>query len=156
MLSNELKRYILEEEFPRLVSFAKEIQTCKRKAVGCSVFNVVMSPNHGQMWTKCVLTSNGPSGEGNTCSGEVGNCGCSHAEPRACLLAMEEDVLREVNNNSLMICTYSPCTNCANIIVDSGIIDAVVYDILTEHDKRGVYILKRAMPVFSREDLCTN
>lgn len=161
LLSNELKRYIVEEEFPAIQEYAKANQTCKRKAVGCSVLEIWNEPVRpgilSESITRPILVHNGPSGDGHECSDQVGNCGCSHAEPRACIAVMcDEPRLREVRDNAQMVCTYSPCTNCANIIVDSGVIDAVVYDILTEHDRRGVLILKRAMPVFNREDLCTS
>ena len=53
----------------------------------------------------------------------------------------------------LVFCTYSPCTNCANIILDAGIVQAVFYDTLTKHDQRGVEFLEAAMPVFTREDV---
>jgi deoxycytidylate deaminase len=46
----------------------------------------------------------------------------------------------------VVVGTYSPCSFCANVIVDAGIAHTVVYDILTEHDKRGVEILNRGLP----------
>jgi deoxycytidylate deaminase len=42
--------------------------------------------------------------------------------------------------------TYSPCSFCANVLVDAGLVHVVVYDVLTEHDKRGVEILNRGLP----------
>jgi deoxycytidylate deaminase len=41
----------------------------------------------------------------------------------------------------ILLCTYSPCTNCANIINDSAIINGVVYRHLTQHDTLGVDLL---------------
>ncbi len=53
----------------------------------------------------------------------------------------------------IMVCTYSPCTNCANIIIDSGIVKGIVWDILTEHDKRGAEFLRSAMDVITKAEL---
>ena len=54
-----------------------------------------------------------------------------------------------------MLCTYSPCTNCANIILQSGIIEGVVYKILTEHDKRGDEFLRKSIDVLTTKELLT-
>jgi deoxycytidylate deaminase len=110
---------------------------CKRKNVGCTIFSV---NDYGQVIQVC-FTHNGPSKKAE-CSNVVGGCGCSHAEPRAMLECYRKGYLpRTFSAKLVMVCLYSPCTNCANIINDAGIIDAVVYDILTQHDTRGRDIL---------------
>ncbi len=116
----------VKAEFDRL----KEITQCgcKRKVVRCSVWLDGMN---------LATTMNGPSG--TECTNKVGDCGCSHAEPR--VLFYIARFLR-CTQPYTMVCTYSPCTNCANIIVDSKLIDTVYYETLTEHDKRGVAILE--------------
>lgn len=67
------------------------------------------------------------------CSGEKGNCGCIHAEIRLLLTTEGRGILHS---------TYSPCTNCANAIVASNRFAAVLYDIPTEHDLRGIEFLR--------------
>jgi len=141
----------IKQEFGILAEYAEGKRTCKRKAVGCSIIEI-----HTRLpgVNRIVLSHNGPSGFENECSGVVGNCGCSHAEPRAVFKYLNK--LKKDYGDclwSIMICNYSPCTNCANIIVDSGIITAVVYKILTEHDIRGVEILKRSLDIFSITEL---
>jgi len=59
----------------------------------------------------------------------------------------------EFLGSKIMFCTYSPCTNCANIILDSGVINGVIYDILTEHDTRGLAFLQSQIPCVTREEL---
>lgn len=141
----------IENEFKIITDYALENQTCKRKAVGCSI---IEANNKEETLERVIITHNGPSGLNNKCSNVVGNCGCSHAEPRAILKYLKLLGKKYKDNVwSIMICTYSPCTNCANIIVDSNIITAVVYKILTEHDIRGAEILKRSLRIFTVEEL---
>lgn len=112
---------------------AEENQKCKRKAVGCAI--------QIQDGNNCVITifsANGPA-KGHNCSNVVGNCGCAHAEPRAIMAA-----LRQRWDACTLICKYSPCTNCANIIVDSQIVKKVVWEIDTGHDMRGIEILRNS------------
>ena len=106
------------------------MNTCKRKVVNCTIINHI-----GQFTN----TKNGPT-QGHQCSNEVGNCGCAHAEPRAIIAALKS----EWYVDCILVCDYSPCSNCANIIIDSGIVTKVGYNILTEHDKRGVKLLKNS------------
>jgi deoxycytidylate deaminase len=111
-------------------------QCCLRKAVGAGCFKV---RTDGHV-AKVAIANNGPSAEEHVCTNEVGKCGCAHAEPRAILAALRAGIKeREL----VMLSSYSPCTNCANIIVDSGLVSLVVYDVLTEHDPRGLEILTR-------------
>lgn len=140
----------IESEFKIIADYAQENQTCKRKAVGCSI---IEANNKEEILERIIITHNGPSGI-NKCSNIVGNCGCSHAEPRAILKYLKFLGKKHKDNIwSIMICTYSPCTNCANIIIDSNIITAVVYKILTKHDTRGKKILKQSLRIFTAEEL---
>lgn len=134
--------------FPEIIEFAQVRQECLRKAVGCAS---LLIHNDGHT-TKTDMVHNGPSREGHVCSNEVGNCGCSHAEPR-----LVQEILKRggVQGTLILVCTYSPCTNCANIVIDSGLFSGCVYDILTEHDKRGAEFLKEAMLVNTRQELIT-
>lgn len=138
---NHVFTKILED----LNRLAAKDQKCKRKAVGCGLveFNLNTSEAH-----LVAIGVNGPSS--GECNGEVGKCGCSHAEPRAIMSLMRQNI----HSKHLMICSYSPCTNCANIIVDSQRVNGVVYGIFTDHDPRGVEILRRAgIPVYALGDL---
>lgn len=119
---------------------AKKNTTCLRKAVGCGLVH----------WSGTVVfANNGPSVKNAVCSNVVGNCGCSHAEPRAIIRALKSGLTK----GFILVCTYSPCTNCANIIIDSGIVELVVYKILTEHDVRGSELLANVMPTIQLKDI---
>ncbi len=133
-------------EFTRIQKYAEENQVCLRKAVGCSLGFIK------DVFRPAITNHNGPSREGHPCSNVVGNCGCSHSEPRACMAARALGIQGE-KVTRIMVCTFSPCTNCANIILDSGCVDVVVYHILTEHDKRGAEFLNDAIQVVTRQQL---
>ncbi len=135
----------LNNLFEEILSFAERNQVCKRKAVGCVA--VVIGANE---LLHIAMKHNGPSREGYPCTNEIGNCGCSHSESRVVQSAIEEWGMED---KLILVCTYSPCTNCANIVIDSGLFCGVVYDILTMHDKRGEKFLREAMNVMSRKEL---
>jgi deoxycytidylate deaminase len=77
-----------------------------------------------------IMRFNGPSRNGVSCLNIKGACGCSHAEPR---VLMDACRMRWEYHSAIMLCTYSPCVNCANIILDSGIVCGVVYKIFAPH-----------------------
>jgi len=136
--------------FKVILEVAEQNQTCKRKAVGCRLVSF-----EDEMMIDSKVVYNGPSFN-NVCSNEKGNCGCSHAEPRAIMQHLKGFARTEMvlNEKVWMVCTYSPCTNCANIIVDSGIVQGVFRDILTEHDVRGEKILLDAgIKVITKQQL---
>lgn len=132
---------------------AEQNQTCKRKAVGCAVVEIGLRP----VWTAkkypprlyvkpLIMAVNGPL-SGHECSNVVGGCGCVHAEQRAVI----DLVFARANvpcpgflepRHTILLCKYSPCTHCANLIVACQEITDVVYDVLTEHDTRGIDILR--------------
>lgn len=135
----------LNNLFEEILLFAERNQVCKRKAVGCAAVGVGASE-----LLPIAMKHNGPSRVGHECTNETGNCGCSHSEPRVVQEAIEE---WDMDDKLILVCTYSPCTNCANIVIDSRLFGGVIYDILTEHDKRGEKFLREAMPVLSRKEL---
>ena len=138
-MKDEILEHLIE-----LKLWAENNQTCLRKAVGCKVVLF----ERGNVLSMGIA-HNGPSVVGAVCSNEVGNCGCSHAEPRVI-----QQLYRFSDTRKFwMLCTYSPCTNCANIIIDSGLIVGVIYEILTDHDKRGAKLLRKVMPVLDLNDL---
>lgn len=61
-----------------------------------------------------VKATNGNLGE---CTGEVGNCGCIHAE---------DNLLSNNKGIKIIYVNYSPCINCAKKIVEYGI-KTVIY-----------------------------
>lgn len=114
---------------------------CKRKVVVSTLVN----PTTGTR--KCPLYRNGPIIPDAVCSGVIGGCGCYHAEIR---MLIENATTAK---GSVAVVTYSPCTNCANALIHSGVI-AVIYGIFTEHDPGAVDRLKSAgIPVWSRKEL---
>jgi deoxycytidylate deaminase len=137
--------------FSELLEFAERNQKCLRKAVGCAA---ITSQSIEGANTPLLIhqVHNGPSRDGHECTNEVGNCGCSHAEPRLVQAALEENYSEMP---LIILCTYSPCTNCANIVIDSGLFKGIIYSILTEHDKRGAQFLKEAMHVMTVDELNT-
>lgn len=98
---------------------------CKRKLVKAS-FIWFSEP---EFICERAYAVNGPV-QGSVCSNEIGNCGCMHAEIRL--------LLHNPHIHGLMACQYSPCTQCANAIVDSRRVTGVVYLIPTQHDLRGL------------------
>lgn len=126
---------------------AEHKTTCLRKGVGCTL---ILPRIKGS----CIIrASNGPSRSGHKCTNVVGGCGCSHSEPRVIMKAMMSSLFCSYNQKAIMVCTYSPCTNCANIIIDSDIVEGIVWSILTEHDKRGAEFLRDAMDVLTTDQL---
>ena len=83
---------------------------------------------------------NGPNLAGE-CSNVVGGCGCLHAEQRAIYSMLTTYKIRL--GKMQMVVQYSPCTNCANAIILSQLFDTVYFETLTEHDPRGLEILKK-------------
>lgn len=146
---NENRTFDMQKEvngiFDLILKCSEERRVCKRKAVGCMALGRLDGA-----WTYIAQEHNGPSRSDNECTNEVGNCGCSHSEPR-----LVQSVLKSYceDEKLILICTYSPCTTCANIVIDSGLFGGCIYDILTEHDKRGAEFLNAAMPVMSRDQM---
>lgn len=121
---------------------AKMQQRCHRKSVSCVLAGLSFSPLQNEKGIVRHLICfgnfvNGPSF--NECTNEVGRCGCGHAEPKAVIAALERKL-----SHLWFLCTYSPCTPCANLIVESKVADTVIFGHTTEHDVRGMDILRRA------------
>lgn len=114
-------------------AFQMSTTLCKRK-------KTITLLGHGS-FQLLSSTVNGPS-LSHECTNEIGNCGCAHAEQLAIIKA-----LRCRWKNLILLSTYSPCTNCANMIIASKIIQEVWWGILTEHDIRGhELLLKNGVP----------
>lgn len=151
------EKELIATSIARALETAQELavthQTCKRKAVGCAVVEIGYRPcqtakrSPPLLYVKPLFTKiNGPL-PGHECSNVVGNCGCVHAEQRAVISLM---LARSHNpcpgllepKTTVLVCQYSPCTSCANLIVACEEITDVVYAIPTEHDLRGIDILR--------------
>ena len=109
---------------------------CKRKFVRASLIDrrgmVVRSAINGSEGCRGVLA--------------VGSCGCEHAEQKL----LSHTALGGV----AIAVTYSPCSVCASLILDSPWIKTVVYEHATEHDLEGIEILQReGVMVLSRAAL---
>jgi len=133
------------DDLNAITRHAEKRTACKRKGVGCRLINLYSSGMASQ-----VMAFNGPSLEKFECTNEVGNCGCMHSEPKAIIEGLKKGFKKK---EFIMLCTYSPCTNCANIIISSGIVKGIIYTILTEHDKRGDALLRGSIDVVTTAEL---
>jgi dCMP deaminase len=52
------------------------------------------------------------NGNKNTCTGEIGNCGCTHAEA---------NLLDKMPNPTVVIISHSPCMECAKLLHKAGV-----------------------------------
>jgi len=143
-----LDRYLTELKY--VEQRALEDQSCRRKGVGVSICSMIQ-PVINDGVVREVFQTNGPSRPDHECTNVIGGCGCSHAEPRAIMALLKNP--QRLSNCKVLFCTYSPCTNCANIIIDSGVINGVVWDLLTRHDVRGAAFLKASMPCLTHEEI---
>ncbi|RJR13371.1 hypothetical protein C4588_01015 [Candidatus Parcubacteria bacterium] len=83
------------------------LSPCKRHGVGC----ILIDENFRiRGWGY-----NRPRGY-KTCSGEVGNCGCSHAEWFACFTKDNE-----FNLPLLCLITLSPCQECLERLISANV-----------------------------------
>lgn len=121
---------------------ATEATRCKRKAVGSSL--VSLNPR-----VEIAFAANGASRESFECTNEKGNCGCSHSEPRVLFNALRA----HYSGGLILVANYSPCDNCANIIIDSKIAIGWVYEHYAEHWPRGDQFVKSVMQVVTAAEL---
>lgn len=135
--------------FLQAVNFAKQCaprNPCLRKVVPAMLF----SNNRNLGKFEIMVAHNGPVIAEQACENIEGSCGCAHVEPRLILQALRTPQF--VTRQSLMYCFYSPCTHCANLLIDSHLIGAFIYDELYR-DTRGLSILSKVMPVGTIQEL---
>lgn len=113
----------------------KHLSTCVRSKVGAIIvpkdFTAVISLGYnGQL--------RGRPNDG--CNGEIGKCGCVHAEINALLK------LRSPLTGLTMISTLSPCVNCAGAILNCPQIDEVLF-IQPYRDLSGIELLESRIEV---------
>jgi len=152
-----IKKVILKT-FKDIKREAKKNRKCLRKATGCAIIKIDDVPaitnntkyNHElHLLTSpnIIITTNGPSHLKNKCTGIKGNCMCSHAEPRAIMKFLKQ-FYPWTGYKTILLTTFSPCTNCSNIIIDSGIINIVAYQYLAPHWKDADIRLRKILPVW--------
>lgn len=129
-LEDLLKKVILKS-FKDIKKMAQAYKFCKRKSCGCAIIEINLRAQSLQHF----IAINGASGIGSKCSGIKGACGCSHAEPRAIIKYLKTRSLKikSAHIKTILLTTFSSCVNCANIIIDSKVIDAVSYEFLAKH-----------------------
>ena len=124
------------QKWTMFMDFAHQIQTlstCKRHATGVIIFPSDCS----QILS---VGFNGPARglPNDSCTGEMGQCGCSHAEINALLK------LGTLQEQAVLYSTVSPCVNCASAIINSQKIKLVVFDKLSRHEHRPLRMLEIA------------
>jgi deoxycytidylate deaminase len=120
---------------------AEHGQECRRKSVGCVIYDVCVPNRRGPRLKLVCAAKNGPT-SGYQCTNEIGNCGCAHAEPRALFAATRAGWTAPPDRGAMvLLCKYSPCTPCAHAILASRFITHVIFEIVTEHDQRGLTLL---------------
>ncbi len=116
---------------------------CKRKFVRSTLLSI-----HTGGVSRIFSQVNGPIKDFFVCSNEIASCGCMHAE-----MKIIDDVVATIKKHFVMqhilLCSYSPCTQCTNSIIHCGRIDAIIYDKITQHDLRGEERLSKVMPIFT-------
>jgi deoxycytidylate deaminase len=128
-------------------------QNCKRKTVVTLTYHF-----KGGGMTEIGRAVNGPMFDDQTrCTDEVGGCGCIHSEFYAITSLLRNgwaQSLGQGNGALYLAVTYSPCTPCANLIVTSQIIRGCFWLEDTQHDLRGIDILKDGLHTAERIDPC--
>jgi deoxycytidylate deaminase len=124
---------------------AEKNQICKRKSVGSVIVEQLDSLTH-----YISPDINGPIHPSIECTNEVGNCGCAHAEPKIIMAYLKN---RKKQGPTVLYSTYTPCTPCAHLIIGSGVIDLVVWEIDAPHWARAEEMLRAVLPVYKLHEL---
>lgn len=139
----QLVKQVILRSFDNIKTEAEKHQVCKRKAVGAAILEINLA---AELITH-FSAINGPSGEKNVCSNVVGACGCSHAEPRVIMDYLKRRKNKYLNYHvkTILLSTYSPCVSCANLAIDSKIIDAFAYEIWAPYWNKHPYFADRIL-----------
>lgn len=132
----------LERYRAKLLAFADmgrrltDLSTCTRAHVSVIIFPVDCTSVHA-------IGYNGPArGENNdACTGIEDACGCVHAEANALVKLRATD-----RTPLLLFSTRCPCSRCAGLIINSGLVAGVMYDESYRNDD-GYYRLRQQMHV---------
>ena len=117
------------------------LSSCKRAQVGAVVFPRDFSEI-------LAIGYNGPPAglSNDRCNGLPGRCGCIHAEANAIAKLSTRD------RDLVMLCTTSPCIQCAGLIINCGRI--AVVDFITEYrDVYGLTTLRDAGIVIAQVEV---
>lgn len=91
--------------------YAKQDSQCLRAKIG-----VAICTGEKNELRLLYLSHNGPVGT-NKCSNEKGQCGCFHAEIRAVMKVLQGPMMLPGDDNWIIVCNWTPCTTCANFIL---------------------------------------
>lgn len=104
----------LEVVFDLLESL-KTLSYCKRAATAA----IIIPDDFSRI--DAIGYNGPPSGLSNdACTGQIGRCGCVHAEANALLK------IRSWDEDLIMVCLTSPCPRCAGLIINSKVIRHVI------------------------------
>lgn len=123
-----IKQIILHTFHQMQVKAIAESQ-CKRKQVAASILEIDIL---NEIVTHHAAVNNQVS-ENITCvgtpeSGQI-DCGCIHAEAAVIINFLKSRYrLHRKNIRTILITTVTPCIQCANLIIKTGLIDIVAYD----------------------------
>lgn len=80
------------------------------------------------------------------CSGEQGQCGCFHAEIRGVMKVIDGQMnnLVDLRENWIIVCKWTPCTTCANFILQYGNFINEWWYQYEYRNPRGMHILREA------------
>ena len=118
--------------FAQFATDLASLSSCKRAQVGAIVFPRDFSE-------VLAIGYNGPPAglSNNRCSNIQGQCGCVHAEANAIAKLTTRD------DGLVLLCTTSPCVQCAGLIINSRRI-AVVDFIISYRQSAGLDMLNEA------------
>ena len=94
---------------------------CRQEQIGSAILEI-------DVFNEMIIhyaATNGPSSN-IKCS--IINCGCSHAESRVLIQYLKRFRSTTRNIKTILISTHYPCKTCANMIIDSKLIDIVISD----------------------------
>ena len=102
--------------YTQLATGLSERSTCSRSKVGCVITSTDSRYVYG------IGYNGGASGMADCCTGEVGNCGCLHAEMNA-VINCNADRTKE----KIVYTTLVPCMQCAKALINLGGVQKVIY-----------------------------
>jgi len=145
---NTIKRPTWDEYFMMMVDVVKKRADCTRRQVGCLIVSDFRIISTGYNGTPHKI-KNCSQGGCNRCKrrdrGEIKgyeyeeSCVCIHAEQNSIIQAA---YLGTSTKNSILYSTTNPCSSCAKMIINAGIIRVVCRD--EHHDKAGMELLEKA------------
>jgi len=129
-----LTKQVILHTFDQMQIKADAKSQCIREHVGASILEIDLSDELIEHHSAV----NGPTTK-QECKREWNShtksiaCNCGHAESRVVIKYLKSFIgkpryLPPNNVRVVLISTHTLCINCANIVIDSGLIDVVAYD----------------------------